>query len=157
MKSFRFPLQPIRVLREQKEHDAQLRYARAQRACEEAAERVQRTRDELESCWAALRDHTKGEVSVITLLRMRAWGNMLEQRLKEHQALLEAARAALQGVWNDLLLATRDRETLDRFHDRCRRAYDLQTRRAEQKELDELALRGRSGLRLSEALELEFS
>jgi flagellar biosynthesis chaperone FliJ len=41
-----------------------------------------------------------------------------------------------------MLLATRDRETLDRFHDKARVVYDRELQRAEQKELDELALRG---------------
>ena len=43
---------------------------------------------------------------------------------------------AVDEVVGDL----RDRESLDRFKDKKRRAYNLQVQRAEQKELDELAI-----------------
>jgi len=39
-----------------------------------------------------------------------------------------------------MLVATRDRESLDRFQAKKRRAYNAQVQRAEQKELDELAI-----------------
>jgi flagellar biosynthesis chaperone FliJ len=42
-----------------------------------------------------------------------------------------------------MMLATRDREAIDHYHDKQRRVYDRDFQRAEQKELDELALRGR--------------
>ena len=47
MKPFRFPLQSLRVLREQKEREAQQRFADAMRACEEAAFQLQEASDAL--------------------------------------------------------------------------------------------------------------
>ena len=54
MKPFRFSLQSIRVLREQKEREAQQRFADAMRACEEAAFQLQESSDALAAGWGAL-------------------------------------------------------------------------------------------------------
>lgn len=141
MKTFRFPLQSLRVLREQKEQAAQKRYSEALRACEEAAARVKSAGDELSSSWTALgRDLTSG-VTAMELLRTRAWCNVLELRLKERTGILEKARIAVDAVWHEMLKATRDREALDHYYRKTRRAYDRQVQAAEQKELDELAVR----------------
>lgn len=142
MKRFQFSLQPIRVLREQKEHEAQQHYVLALRACEEAAARVQAAGQELAACWTTLGLELANGSEATEVLRTRAWCNVLELRLKERTGALEKARLDVDNVWREMLLATRDRETLDRFHHRARRAYDRDVQRAEQKEMDELALRG---------------
>ena len=143
MKPFRFSLQPIQVLREQKEHEAQQSYVQALRACEEAAARVRTAGAELADCWTLLGDELAAGSEATEVLRTRAWCNVLEIRLKEHTGALEEARHSVDAVWRDMLLATRDRETIDHYHDKQRRVYDRDVQRADQKELDELALRGR--------------
>lgn len=155
MKAFRFSLQPIRVLREQKEHEAQQQYVQALRACEEAAARVRNASAELASCWSLLGEELATGTEATELLRTRAWCNVLELRLKEHASALEEARHNMDAVWREMMLATRDREAIDHYHDKQRRAYDRDLQRAEQKELDELALRGRqlpSVLRVPQAV-----
>lgn len=142
MKRFNFSLQPIRVLREQKEQAAQQNYVLALRACEEAAAHVRTAGEELAACWTTLGDKLASGTEATDLLRTRAWCNVLELRLRERTGALEKARLDVDNVWREMLLATRDRETLDRFHDRARRSYDRDVQRAEQKEMDELALRG---------------
>lgn len=140
MKSFQFSLSALCVLREQQEQAAQKKYAGALRDCEEAAERVQNASQELMTCWHDLTGKLSSGVSAVEFLRVRAWCNVLELRLKERTAALEQARLNVDAVWQEMLTATRDRETLDRFHDKKRRAYDLEVQRLEQKELDELAI-----------------
>jgi flagellar export protein FliJ len=139
MKPFRFPLQPLRVIREQKERAAQQRYAGALRACEEAAARVRNTSEELNTCWATLNRELSSGVTGTQLLRTRAWCNVLELRLRERTGDLEKTRLEMDSVWQEVIRATRDRETLDRFHDKCRSAYDREMQRVEQNTLDELA------------------
>lgn len=140
MKPFRFSLQPVRALKEQAEEAARLRYATTLRACEAAASRMQKASAELTSCWAGLCDKLASGVNSGELLRARAWCNVLELRVKERAAALETARHAVDAVWQELMLATQERDGFDRLHDRRRAAHNRQLQAAEQKILDELAL-----------------
>src|ERR1041385_4037041 len=141
MKTFRFPLQSLRVLREQKEHREQKRYADALRACEDAAEKVKTAGDELSASWLTLGKELSSGVTAMELLRTRAWCNVLELRLRERTGALEKARLVVDTVWQDMLNATRDREALDRYYKKTRRAYDRKVQSFEQKALDDLAAR----------------
>jgi flagellar export protein FliJ len=140
MKSFQFSLSALSVLREQQEQAAQKKYAESLRFCEQAAARVETASQELMSCWRDLTGKLSAGVSAMEFLRARAWCNVVELRLKERTAALEQARLKVDAVWQEMLVATRDRESLDRFHQKKRRAYNTQLQRAEQKELDELAI-----------------
>jgi flagellar export protein FliJ len=140
MKSFHFSLSALAVLREQKEQAAQKKYAEALRVCEEAAQRVQTASNELTCSWHEVTAKLSAGVSAVEFLRSRAWCNVLELRLKERTVALEQARLNVDAVWQDMLVATRDRETLDRFHKKKRQAYDREVQRVEQKEMDELAI-----------------
>jgi flagellar export protein FliJ len=140
MKAFQFSLSALSVLREQQEQAAQKKYAESLRICEEAAGRVQAASQELMTCWQELTGKLSAGVSAMEFLRARAWCNVLELRLKERTAALEQARLKVDAVWQEMLVATRDRESLDRFHDKKRRAYDQDVQRKEQQEMDELAV-----------------
>ncbi len=141
MKSFRFPLQSLRVLREQKEQAAQKHYAEVLRACEDAAARVKAAGDELSASWTTLGKELGAGVTAMELLRTRAWCNALELRLKERTSVLEQARLAVDAVWQEMLNATRDREALDRYYKKSRRSHDRKAQSEEQKQMDELAMR----------------
>lgn len=140
MKPFRFQLQPILSLKEQAEQTARERYAATLRACEAAAARVQQASIELTLCWTDLCQKLAGGVASGELLRARAWCNVLELRVKERAATLEQARHAVDAVWQELMRATRERESLDRLQQRRRVAYNHAVQATEQKQLDELAL-----------------
>ncbi|HWD93803.1 MAG TPA: flagellar export protein FliJ [Verrucomicrobiae bacterium] len=140
MKRFHFSLSALSVLREQQEQAAQKKYSEALRTCEEAAVRVQTASSELSSGWQDLTGKLSAGVSAVDFLRSRAWCNVLELRLKERTAALEQARLKVDAVWQEMLEATRDRESLDRFRAKKRKAYDREAQRREQKEMDELAI-----------------
>ena len=140
MKPFRFSLQPLRVLREQREQTAQQRYAEALHACEVAAARVRSASEGLDSAWAALHKDLASGVTGTQLLRTRAWCNVLEQRLRDRTRDMEQARLSTDALWHELMGATRDREALDTFRDKSRRIYDREFQRAEQNALDEMAV-----------------
>ena len=140
MKSFRFSLAALTVLREQQEQAAQKKYVDALQFCEQAATRVEAASQELMTCWRDLTGKLSAGVPAMDFLRARAWCNVLELRLKERTTALEQARLKVDAVWQEMLIATRDRESLDRFEAKKRRAYNTQVQRAEQKELDELAI-----------------
>ena len=117
-----------------------MQYAGTLRACEEAAAGVQMASVELTECWSGLCHKLANGVNSAELLRARAWCNVLELRVKERAAALESARHAVDTVWEKLMLVTREREALDRLHDRQRGAYHRELQAAEQKALDEAAL-----------------
>jgi flagellar export protein FliJ len=140
MKPFRFSLQPLRSLREHKEQAARAAYADRLHACEEAAARMQAASAELTASWAKLSGELAAGTTGIALLRTRAWCNVLELRVKERATALEEARHAIDAAWHDLLLATREREVLDRLHDNRLQAHNRAAAREQQKALDEMAL-----------------
>jgi flagellar export protein FliJ len=141
MKPFRFSLQSLRVLRQHKERNAQQRFAEAMRVCEEAAFQLQEASDELAAGWTSLCEELAGGVSATRLLRTRSWCNVLEARQKDRAEALRSVRSAMDAAWREMMLATRDREALDRHHDKCRRAYERDAQREEQKRLDEIGIR----------------
>src|ERR1051326_2317928 len=124
MKAFRFSLQSLRVLREQREQSAQQKVAAAMRACEEAAFQLQAASDELAAGWTTLCEELSAGVLATRLMRTRAWCNVLEARQKECSAALKKAQQTMDAAWRDMMAATRDRETLESYFEKCRRASD---------------------------------
>lgn len=141
MKPFRFSLQPIRVLREQKEQKAQKIFGEAKRACDDAALQLKSASDQLVQAWNSLCHDMSGGMNAAQLAKSRAWCNVLELRQKERAEVLQRARRAMDAAMKQMLLATRDREAIDKYHDKSRRTYDLAAQRDEQKTLDELGVR----------------
>jgi flagellar export protein FliJ len=141
MRPFRFSLQSIRVLREQRERDAQQRFGRTMRICEDAACQLQQASEELAAGWDNLCRELSAGVAAMKLLKIRGWCNVLEHRQKQRRTALLNAQRDMDDAWRDVMLATRDREAMDRYHDKRRRAYDREAGREEQKMLDELGVR----------------
>jgi len=140
MKPFHFSLESLRVLRKQKEHAAQFRYARALIACDHAAAHLQAAAGELAKCWDLLTHELAVGVAAGKLAGLRRWCAVLEIRRNERRAALESARRAAGQAFQEMVAAARDREALDRFHDKSRRAYDRLAQAGEQKQFDELAV-----------------
>lgn len=137
----RLSLQSIQLLRQQKERDAQQRLAKAMSACEEAAFQLQEASDALAAGWTSLCEELSVGAAATRLMRTRAWCSILELRQQDRAAALQSARQAMNAAWREIALAKRDREALDRYHDKCRRAHDYEAQREEQKRLDDPGLR----------------
>ncbi len=142
MKRFRFSLESVRTLREQKEREAKRRYAAAVRVCDEIASRQHRIELELESCWAFAREQMIARTAALTLASTNAFADALEQRLQKVKDELRVSRQQLELAWQALLHATRDRDALDHYRDKLHRLHCRAEQSEEQKFLDELA--GRS-------------
>ena len=145
MKPFRFSLQSVRVIRERKEQAAQEQYAGALRNHELAAKQLQQANDELAASWEALCQQVSLGAAAADLRRARGWCAALETRQKERAAELQKTRYALDAASRDLITATRDRQAMDRLHDKHRAAHQLEAQREEQKILDEMGLRSSFG------------
>lgn len=141
MKPFRFSLQPIRTLREQKEQKAQQTFGNAMRECDEAAFQLQTASDELVAAWNSFCREMSTGANASQITKSRAWCNVLELRQKERAEALQRAKRAMEAALKQMLLATRDREAIDKYRDKRRLAYDHEVQREEQKTLDELGLR----------------
>ncbi len=140
MKTFSFPLESIRVLRQQRERSAQSRYARALTVCESAERFLHTANEELTAGYAMLSEELNHASTIVRLTQIRTWCAVLEIRFHEAEASLNEAKRAAAEAFNFLCAATRDRETLDRFHEKSRRAWQRICQQSEQKILDELAV-----------------
>ena len=146
MKAFRFSLQSLRVLREQKERLAQKRYAEALRASEAVAARLGAANRERATAWRAMGEEMRAGAAIARLQQVRAWCREWEQRCDHLTAAAKKTDQAAGKARQEMLLATRDRKVLDNLHDQRRRAYDYAVHREEQNRLDEVGLRSSGAL-----------
>jgi len=142
MKEFTFPLESLRVLRKQKERAAQQRYARALEGCRKAEIQLRNAAAELETGRSLLGREMAGGIAAGQLASLRNWCLVLEIRWRERQAILTEARRVAGLLFREMAAAAREREGVDRFHDKARRAYEVQASREEQKIFDEMAVQG---------------
>jgi len=141
MKAFHFRLQVVLTLREEVEQAARRVYARALLALGQASGRLAGAEAEIEAHHQRRRARLAAGPRAEELEQNRLYGAALEDR--RTQLAREAARAKQQAeeCRQKLLLAGRQRETLERLRERQRRAHDYQAARAEQKLLDDLSQR----------------
>jgi flagellar biosynthesis chaperone FliJ len=77
-------------------------------------------------------------------MNLQTWCAVLDIRRNEGQARLEEARRAANEAFQLLTAAARERETLDRFHDKSQRLWQRTFQAEEQKMFDELAVQRQS-------------
>jgi flagellar export protein FliJ len=141
MKSFRFRLQAILTLREQKEQAAKRIYAEKLRAQEVVAHRLQAAEREIEALMNLQRGQMNSGITCEQLERFRNYLVVLDDRRKALQIDLVKAKQITELAWRELLVATQKREALDRLRSRQQRMYSYEAARAEQKLIDELSSR----------------
>ncbi|HEX3624902.1 MAG TPA: flagellar export protein FliJ [Verrucomicrobiae bacterium] len=140
MKTFRFPLEPLRVLRRQKERVAQQRYARLLTASNTAAVQLEKATGELARGREVYTRELNEGVTAARIMNLRTWCMALEIHQHERRAAFTEARRISQVALNEMNGARREREGLDRFYEKARRAHARETLREEQKNFDELAV-----------------
>jgi flagellar export protein FliJ len=140
MKPFKFPLESLRVIRKQKEHAAQQRYARSLAACKRVESQLEDALTELAACWDEIKRELASNAAAGKLAQLRTWSTVLEIRWHERKAALAEARRFADLAFQEMISATREREGLDRFHDKALLAHDLESQREEQKNFDEMAV-----------------
>jgi flagellar export protein FliJ len=139
MKEFTFPLESLRVLRKQKESAAQQRYAKALAACKRAETQLIDAAVELEAGQNQAERELANGITAGHLASLRNGCLVLEIRWRERQAALMEARRVAGLIFREMAVATREREGLDQFHNKARRAHEQEVRRTEQKTFDEMA------------------
>ena len=142
MKTFRFSLQAVLVLRERAEQVAQQRCAQAVAAVLDADRRLKSAQTTLAQAQQLCRARLAAGVSADEFEQLRRYTVVLEERRARRQQELSQLRQRAELARQQLLVATQRREALERLRDRQRRGHEYQVARAEQKMLDELAHRG---------------
>jgi flagellar export protein FliJ len=106
----------------------------------QAEQELQRAGTELAVVWNLLGQELGQGIAASRLADLRAWCKVLETRWNERKTALGLARSAAEEALEEMTLAVRDREALDRFYEKARRLHDREQQRVEQKNLDELAV-----------------
>jgi flagellar export protein FliJ len=140
MKAFNFPLESLRTLRKQRERAAQQRYARALTVCDGAARVLQLAEEELKTGHAMLVGELEAGTTASRILQLRTWCTVLEIRRQECTAALAEAKRAATDALRLLTAAAREREALDRFHEKAHTQWQRAFQADEQKMFDELAV-----------------
>ena len=140
MKAFNFPLESLRTLRKQREHAAQQRYARALVLCDGATRVLQLAEQELNVGHAMLTGELQTGATAARIIVLRTWCTVLEIRRNECAAALAEARRNANDAFRLMTAAARDREALDRFHEKSQRLWLRAFQADEQKTFDEMAV-----------------
>jgi flagellar export protein FliJ len=140
MKTFRFPLESLRVLRKQKERAAQQRYARSLSACTTAAAQLEKAVKDLNAGRNLLTSELNSGVPASKIISLRTWCMALEITQHERRAAFTETRRIADLALQEMTAAMRDREGLDRFYDKARCTHAQEVLRDEQKNFDELAV-----------------
>jgi flagellar export protein FliJ len=140
MKPFQFSLEPLRVLRIQKERLAQQRYAKVLAKSDAAAAKLQQVTTELAGAYENIVQEMTSGLSAAQIMGLRGWCTVLEIRRNESRAALEESRRATEIAFREMVAAAREREALDRFYEKSRLIYEREALREEQKNFDEMAV-----------------
>ena len=144
MKKWKFSLEAVRILKQRLEEDAARKHSEALVKLGHVKALLAETEKHLEA--AAHNCSRKHKVSVAEMLQLTQYMTLLERQRAERQTAccegekqVALARAHLEKV-------AREREILDRLHNRKKAEHDFHLARQEQKWLDEMAQRARRGL-----------
>jgi flagellar export protein FliJ len=141
MKRFRFSLQAPLLVRQRTEQKAREKYANALAARQRALERLSAVHREQSEWWARWRTEMSRGCAAGALVQWAACDRTLtEQRQRAETAVSEAETASNQAL-QEMLLARRDREVVEKHLQRQRDQYGRELGREEQKTMDDLAQR----------------
>lgn len=152
MRAFRFPLASLRTLRQQRERTAQQRYARALVVCDGAGRVLQLAEEELRAGHTLLVGELKAGAAAGRIVSLRTWCAVLEIRRNECAAALAEARRHADDTFRLMTAAVREREALDRFHDKAQHLWQRAFHADEQKLFDELAVQRQSAAGFEKSL-----
>jgi flagellar export protein FliJ len=140
MKAFHFPLESLRRLRQQREQQAQQNYSSALARCDAASRALQVAETELLTGHAMLDHELNQGASAARIMNLQTWCKVLDLRRKECVTALVTAQAEANEAFRAMSVAVREREALDKFHEKSRRLWERALLNAEQKIFDELAV-----------------
>lgn len=138
MKRFRFPLEAVMTLRQRQEQRALEEYGCAVRAHAEAVEQLAAAQAELDRAWDQWRVRMAAGGDAGELIKLDAWRQAVDLRRQSCVGTANQAAQFRTAALNRWLAARRQREATDKLLERLRLQHAQQTRREEQKILDDL-------------------
>lgn len=144
MKKWKFSLEAVRILKQRLEEEAARKLSQALVKLGQTKALLVETEKHLET--AARNCSRKQKVAAAELLQLTQYMNLLERQRAERQAACWEAEKQVVLARAHLEKVAREREILDRLHDRKKAEHDFHLAKQEQKWLDEMAQRARRGL-----------
>lgn len=138
--SFRFRLERVRALREHGEDLAKQDLAGAMIRRSECEERLRDADDQLDGARTAQRSVGAAPTTALDLVARQAYLERVEQARADTARDLDRHDVEVQDRRDSLAQAARAREALERLKRRSRASFDLETARAEGRDLDEIAI-----------------
>jgi flagellar export protein FliJ len=149
MKRFRFTLQALLTVLQQREQGALEVYARALAERQRAVERLHEAQRQCEEAWELGRDRMVAGAPAAHLLQVEQYCREMKELELRCVEVAQQAQRMVDGSLEKLIEARQAREAVEKFRSRQHDHYDHEVRREEQKLLDDLAQR--AGV-ISEAL-----
>jgi flagellar export protein FliJ len=146
MKSFRFTLEAVRVVRQRQEQNAMENYARTLLARQQAMERLDAVQQQMHAGWQEFRDLLARGCAAGTAARLQLCLRALERRREDHVAALGLAERHVNAAMTAMLAARQQREIVDRCFEKQKTSHQREQLRGEQKFLDDLASHRRSSI-----------
>lgn len=141
MKRFRFSLNALLAIRKRQETAAMERYAAVLARQRTATEHVAAADADLGRAATALRSRLGGALVAAELAQRGDHLRALELRRAQAALALARVEREIPPAMDQMLLARRQREVVEKFESRQREKHNREFQRREEKENDELALR----------------
>ena len=137
MKRFHFTLEAVRTLRLRQEHNAQEAYAQTLAARLLALTRLENVQEELNANSQELREQIMNGCRASEAAQAYDYQRSLVQRRDDSRNVLNQAERRVNAALQTMLNARRQRELVDKFHDKQFLRHQREQSRAEQKIMDD--------------------
>lgn len=141
MKSFSFSLQKLLDAKEALEKAAEMRVGEAQRKLNHGEARLARLREQEK----IQRDRhaeklQEGELNRHDMSVRVLFVNRFEKHVEKQEEIVSKYRQGLEEARGALLIAIRERKSLDNLRERQKKQWVVDVRRADRREMDEIAI-----------------
>ena len=144
MKPFRFTLESVYQLRQEAVDRANDHLAREAVALKREQENLYRIEERIEQAREGFRDAMSSGAQSGLVVQLRQFMVSLEQERTNRKSTLEAHQARVDSCRKALIAARRKLETMEKIKAKRLREHEAKWSSQEEKELDELMLRGRA-------------
>jgi len=148
MKPFKFTLQAVRTVREREEQSALRDYVATLRALEEAKHRYEVVQEQIAAAWDDFRQALEADSPSVEITRVQDYCEMLQERRRELESALQAARQKANCAFTRYLAAHQACATVEQSFRNQKPRHQHKRLRHEQKVIDDLAQRSLSLARL---------
>jgi flagellar export protein FliJ len=138
MKPFRYKLRAVAMLRERHEHDSLDRYAQALAQRAQALVRLESAERDLSAARFELQERVAGGCAAHVINGLQIHCETMNQRRARCASEVQSAERAVNQRLAEMLAARREREAVEKHHQRSRDEHRRAGQREEQKWLDDL-------------------